>query len=115
MKGNLEVAVCRYIREVVESRFLKIEAEFLGGRTQPQLPAAFDVGSGKRFAIVPFHVVAQLQGQLGPVLAPCPAGRQIGHDRLQADLFFVLVEHDQVVEHPHHRHLSADRRLLEKR
>src|SRR5215469_4674225 len=79
MKGHLEVAVCRYVREVVKSGFLKIEAELFGGRTQPQLPAALDVGSSKRFAVMPFDSVAQLEGQLGPVLAPHKAGRQIGH------------------------------------
>jgi hypothetical protein len=35
-------------------------------------------------------------GQLSPIRAPGPAGGEIGHDRLHAVLFYVLVEHDEV-------------------
>jgi hypothetical protein len=59
-----------------------------------------------------FDAAAQLKGQLGAVLIPCPAGCQIGHDRLQAVLRHMLVEYDQVVKHAHHRPLGKDGRLL---
>jgi hypothetical protein len=49
---------------------------------------------------------------LRSVFAGSPFRRQIGHDRGEAVLRHVLIEHDQVVEHAHHRAERNDRRFL---
>src|SRR5438094_545682 len=41
---------------------------------------------------MPFDARAEIEGQFGPVLAPRPARRKLGHDRLLAVLAHVLVE-----------------------
>jgi len=56
-----------------------------------------DILGRERLAIVPSNTLAQWQGQVGPVLVPRPAGREIGHDRGEAVLLHVLIEHDQIV------------------
>ena len=37
---------------------------------------------------------------------------EVGHDAVEAVLRLVRVEHDEVVEHPHHRHHDGDRAFL---
>ena len=80
-----------------------------------QVPGAFDVCGGERLAVVPFDALAQREGQLGAVLVPRPARRQIRHDRLQAGLRHVLLVHDEIVEDLHHRLLGRACRFLEDR
>ena len=89
-----------------------IEAQLLLALVGQQIERAFDVLRGERLAVVPFDAVAQLEGQLGAVLVPCPARGELGHDRLHAVLRNVLVENDEIVEDAHHRHDDADRPLL---
>jgi hypothetical protein len=92
-----------------------LRAQLFGRRAHPQFEAAFDVGGGERLAVVPFDTLAQLEGQLGGVLAPRPVGGQIGDDRFEADLLLMLVEQDKIVENAHHRPFAARLRFLEER
>ena len=64
---------------------------------------------------MPFDVLAQREGQLGAVLAPIPAGREVWHDRSQAGLRYILPVHDQIVEDAHHRAYRRRGRLLMQR
>ena len=59
-----------------------------------QLDGAFDIGGGEGLAVVPFDIVPQWKGQLGPLLVPAPTCRQIRYDRTQTVLRHVLVEHN---------------------
>ena len=61
---------------------------------------------------MPFDALAQFEGQRFAVFAVAPALGQIGHDRGEAVLRHMLIEHDQIVEHPHHRAQRGDRRFL---
>jgi hypothetical protein len=107
MKGDLPVAVRGHPRKIVVARFARIDAQFLGAGLHIEIPGAFDVPSGERLAVVPFDALPQLEGQVVPVLTPRPARGEIGHDRSQAVLRHLLVEHDQVVEHPHDRQFGV--------
>ncbi len=53
-----------------------------------------------------------MKDQPGAVLVPRPVAGKVRHDRGEAILRDVLVEHDEVVEHPHHRPFGNDRRFL---
>ena len=89
--------------EVAVPGFARVDAELLGRRSGNQVPGAFDVPGGERLAVMPFDARPQFEGQLLAVLAPRPARSEVGDDRVQAVLRHVLVEHDQIVEHAHHR------------
>ena len=114
MKSDLVVAVRADRREVVIAGLARIDAQLLGARFQIEIPGAFDVPGGERLAVVPFDAAAQLEGQIGALLVPRPPRRQIGNNRLQAVLSHMLVEHDQIVEHPHYRQFGVGK-LLEHR
>jgi hypothetical protein len=86
-----------------------LEVRCLGCDTHQTV--ALDMG-GERFAVMPADALAQWEGQLCPVRAPQPGGRQIGHDRIETVLFGVLIEHDQIIEHAHHRSHRESRRLF---
>src|SRR5215469_913063 len=103
LEGNLIVAVGGHLLEVAIPRFAWIETKLLARLADQQVPGAFDVPCGQRPAVVPFDALAQWERQLGPVLAPGPAGGEIGNERLHAVLFYMLVEHDEIVEQPHRR------------
>src|SRR4051812_8607990 len=75
-------------------------------------PSAFDVGRGKRLAVMPFDALAQLEGQTGVIRVPRPTFRQFRLDELRPVYLFVLLETDQAVEHRRERRHRRDRRLL---
>jgi hypothetical protein len=79
-----------------------VETQLLARLAGQEIPGALNILGRKRPAVVPLDALPQREGELGSVLAPRPAGGQIGQDRLHAVLFDVLVEHDEVVEHAHH-------------
>src|SRR5438105_66583 len=68
-----------------------------------RVPGAFDVGRGERPAVMPFDALPQAEGQRGTRLVPRPVAGEIGDDRAEAVLRYVLVEDDQVVEDSHQR------------
>src|SRR6266481_3090737 len=110
---------CRFLvapggspRDVVPPGLTIIESELLFSLIGQQIEGAFDVLGGEGLAVVPLDAFAQLEGELGAVLAPCPARGELRHDRSQAVLRDMLVEQDEVVEYPHHRHHYADRPFL---
>src|SRR6266853_853525 len=86
-----------------------VEPEFLLSLIAQEIEGAFDVLGGEGLAVVPLDAFAQLEAELGAVLAPCPARGELRHDRCQAVLRDMLVEQNEVVEYPHHRHHYADR------
>ncbi len=88
------VAVGGHLRKVAVPRFARIETQLVGRLAGQQIPGAFDVLRGERFAVMPFNALAQQEGQRGAVLVSAPPGRQIGHDRGHTVLLGVLVEHD---------------------
>jgi hypothetical protein len=61
---------------------------------------------------MPFDTLAQMKGQPDTVLVPRPIGGKVGHDRAEVVLRDVLVEYDEVIEHPHHRPFGHNRCLL---
>jgi hypothetical protein len=115
VKRRLPVALGRDLFEVDPPSLAGIDAQLLFGFSLHQIKGAFHIGSGEGLAVVPFDAVAQLEGEVRPVLAPRPAFGEIRNDRLQAVLLYVRVEHDEVVEHPHDRRHDRDRPLLEDR
>jgi hypothetical protein len=70
MEGNLKVAVGGHLFEVTVPGLARIEAKLLDRLAGQQIPSAFDVLGGERPAVVPSDIVAQWQGQLGPLLVP---------------------------------------------
>ena len=81
-----------------------------------QVPGAFDVCGGERLAVMPFDALAQREGQLGAVLAPWTSSvARSGTIDCRLFCAHVLVVHDEIIEHPHHRPHRAARRLLEDR
>src|SRR5438105_11636583 len=102
MKRDLVIAVDRDLVEIAVPGFAWIDPELLVRLAGEQVPGALDVAGGERLAVMPLDAVAQCEAQCGPFLVPRPRGGQIGHDRLRAVLLHMLIEHDEVVEHPHH-------------
>src|SRR5438874_736357 len=101
---HLVVAVGRHLVEVAVPGFTRVDAQLVTRAAEQQIPGAFDIGGGERFAVVPFDTLMQFEGQLAAaLLVPCPTRRKIRHDRLHAVLLHLLVVHDQVVEHSHRR------------
>src|ERR1700722_21039662 len=103
MEGHLEVASSREMVKILEARKPWIEAQLLWRLAHPQIVGAYNVLRGKRLAVMPLDAEAQLEGEPHAVFAPCPRGREIGDDRLEADLFNALIEQRQIIENPHHR------------
>src|SRR6185437_494595 len=89
VKGDFVVAVGRYLVEIEVPRLARIDAQLFAPDAHQQVPGAFDVGGSERLAVVPFDALAQWEGQLLAVLAPRPAGRQIGNDRAWAILRYM--------------------------
>jgi len=112
MEGDLVVAVDRHLVEIAVPGFARIDPELLARLPGEQVPSALDVASGERFAVMPFDALAQCKGQPRPLLVPRPTRGEIGNDRLEAVLLHMLIEHDEVVEHPHHRPEGGNRRFL---
>ena len=115
VEGDLVITIGRHPVEVEIPSLARIDAELFAADAHQQIPGAFDVGGGKGLAVVPFDALAQREGQLLAVLAPGPARRQIGDDRVRAVLRHMLIEHDEVVEHAHHRPQCRTGRFLEQR
>ena len=115
VKHHLMVAVGGDLIEVLVKRFARIEAQLFLAGLQHQIPGAHDVFGGKGLAVMPFDALAQRHGQLGAVLAPAPAGRQIRYDRIESVLLLMLIEQHKIVEHAHHWALRARGRFLEDR
>ena len=115
VKGDLVVAVCLHLGEVVVPGFARVDAQLLLRRALQQIEGAFDVLGSKRFAVVPFDAVPQGQRQLGAILAPGPAGGELRYDRIGAVLLDILLVDDQVVKYAHHRPVHGGRRFFEKR
>src|SRR5947209_7594558 len=90
MKGGLAVAVGSDLFEIAEPDLSRVDAKLLFRFAEQQIVSAFDVGGGERLAVVPFDALPQFERQLGAVLAPRPAGREVRHDRLHAVLWLVL-------------------------
>jgi len=109
---HIVIAIRYDIIQVAIPSLARIEPQLLGAFALQQVEGAFDVLGGERLAVVPFDVLAQLEGQLLAVLAPRPFAGEIGHDRLDAGLRLVLVVHDEVIEHAHRRTLTGDGGLL---
>src|SRR6516225_6114335 len=70
VKGDLPVAVGGHLRKVIICRFPRIDPQLLRRQVHPQIPGAFDVLGGERLAVMKLDALAQLEGQLGPLLVP---------------------------------------------
>src|SRR6202011_4455251 len=115
MEGCFAVATSSDTVDVVEPSLAVVEAQLFLRLASQEVVGAFDVGGGERPAVVPFDALAQLEAQLGPVFAPRPARRELGHDRLDPVLRHVLIKEHEVIEYPHHRHDRRYAPLLEDR
>jgi hypothetical protein len=47
---------------VIVPGLARVEAELLARLTSQQIPRTFDIVGGKRFAVMPFDIVAQMKG-----------------------------------------------------
>src|SRR5204862_7761740 len=70
MKGGLVIAVGRDVVEVAVPALARVAAELLLAPAEQQIPGALPVLGGERLAVMPFDTRAQLEGELGAVLAP---------------------------------------------
>jgi hypothetical protein len=61
---------------------------------------------------MPLNAFAQLERELGVPLVPRPLTREIGHDRIQTSLRFLLIIHYQIVEYANGGTLARDRQFL---
>src|SRR5467141_1592988 len=91
MEGDLIIAVRPDLFEVAIPGFAGIDAELVARFFEDQIPGALNVLGRERLAVMPFDALAERQSQFGPVLVPRPAGRQIGHDRREAALRYMLL------------------------
>ncbi len=92
VEGHFAVAVGGDLVDIGKPGFAVVEAQLLRRFTGQQIVRAFDVRGRKGLSIMPFDALAEVKAQFGRVLAPRPARREIGHDRLHAVLTHVLVE-----------------------
>src|SRR5947209_20606903 len=100
MKRDLGVAVDRHLVEIAVPGFAWIDPQLFARLAADHVPGALDVSGAERLAIMPFDALAQREGQLRPLLVPRPAGGQIRHDRGEAVLLHMLVEHHEIVDYP---------------
>ena len=113
MERGLGVAVGGDLLDVGPPGRTRIAPELgLALAAQQQVEGAGDVLGAERLAVVPLHALAQGEHQLPVVVLPLPLGGEVGHDRLEAVLRRVLVEHHEVVVERHERHGDGHRRLL---
>jgi hypothetical protein len=96
VKGDLSVAAGRHFGKVVIDRLARIDPQLLRCPIDPEVPSTLVVCGSEQLAVAKFDALAQLKGQLGPLLIPFPAGRQIGYDRFKTALCHMLVEHNDV-------------------
>ena len=115
MEGRFEVAVDRDVRDEFEPILARILAELVLRFALQQVEGAFHVLGRERHAVVPFHALAQLEGERGAGFVPGPAGRQLGHDGVDAGLRLVLIVDDQIVEDAHRGGVDREGRLLVNR
>ena len=112
MEGDLAVAVDGYLLEISVPGPAWIDAQLLARLAGQQIPGALDILGRKRLAVVPSDILAQTKGQRGLVFVPRPSDGEIGHDRAESVLRYMLIEEDEVVEDPHHRSCRRPGRLL---
>src|SRR5580704_13181253 len=62
----------RRFRDIDPPGLAIIEAKLFFSLVGQEIEGAFDVLGGEWLAVVPLDAVAQLEGELGAVLAPCP-------------------------------------------
>ena len=77
VEGHLVVAVGRHLLQVVPPDLARVLAEQVGGLLLQLVQGADHVLGRERLAVVPFHVVAQLEGELGLGVVPGPAGGEL--------------------------------------
>src|SRR3974377_1863804 len=92
-----------HLLEVLVPGFAWIEAKLVVRFAEQGIPSALYVIGGKGLAVVPFDALMQTETQLGLGRVPRPFGRQVRHDRVEAGLRYVLIEHDEIVEEAHRR------------
>src|SRR6202008_1316169 len=81
-------------------------AHLVLGLVELQIDRAQYVPGGERLAVVPLHTLAQSERQFRAVFIPRPICRKVRSDRLQAVLFYMLVEQDEIVVDAHQRPLA---------
>ena len=111
MERRHGVAVGGDLLDIGPPRRARIAPE-LALAAQQQVEGAGDVLGAERLAVVPAHALAHGEGQPGVAVLPLPLRGQVGHDRLEAVLRRVLIEHHEVVVERHERHGDGHRRLL---
>jgi hypothetical protein len=80
---------------------LRVLPQLLLRLAHQHVEGAFDVGRGKRLAVVPFDALPKLEGQGLVVGAPGPALGEVRDDRFDAVLGDVLIIDDEVVVDRH--------------
>ena len=111
-EGRFVIAVDGHVVDLVVPGLSRVLPELLLRLAHQHVEGAFDVGRGERLAVMPFDALAQLEGQLLVVGAPGPALGEIRHDRIDAVLRHVLLEHDEIVENRHEGNVDRIGRAL---
>jgi hypothetical protein len=73
VEDRLVVAVGGDLFEIAVPGFARVDPEPLGGFAEQQFPRAFDVGGGKRLAVVPLDALPQHEFELRLIVVPRPA------------------------------------------
>ncbi len=116
MECGLVVAVDADTIEIAVPGLARILAQFLLPLAeQKSVPGALHVPGREGLAVVPFHARMQFEGELRLVGVPRPAVGQVGHDRGEAVLRYMLIVEDQVVVDRHEGNDRGVGRLLEDR
>src|SRR5262249_38931864 len=67
-KCRLVIAIGVDLGEIVVPGLARVDPQLFGGLALHQIPRAFDVGGGERLAVMPFHTLTQMEGEVRAVL-----------------------------------------------
>src|SRR5437764_1966537 len=112
VKSDLIIATARDLLDIAIPRLARIDTQLLRRALHQRVPGAFDIARGEGLSVMPLDGLTQRKCQDGAVFAQRPARSEIGHNRRKTVLSDMLVKHDEVVEHAHHRDAGDDRRFL---
>ena len=110
VERRLMLAVDRDLLEVRVPDAARVLAEII--LPNQALPGALHVFGRERLAVVPFHPLAQLEGEPGAARIPRPALGQVRDDAVHAVERLRLIEQHEVVEHRHEGRHRRNRQLL---
>src|SRR4029079_1485843 len=91
VEADLVITVGGHLRYIVEPRFARVDAQLFVRLALQKVDCALDVLGGERPSVMTFDALVQREGELGPVLAPGPAGSEFRDYRVRGVLRLVLL------------------------